>query len=157
MFGTLCASGCPTYTAAPDPYVRDQLPEVFVSERKLRSSMKNYRRLRITAYMFILMALAVSAHASIAGSAWLVPDGTGSNCAQNAVIACVPTGAGSANATFTLADNGLTMGFNTNGTNGTIDQYILSNAAPGLAFANNATTSTLLNVPTSAHATLAHV
>jgi hypothetical protein len=91
------------------------------------------------------MGLAVSAHANITGAAWLVPDGSG-NCAQNAVIACIPTSASPANATFNLADNGLTTGFTSVGTNGTIDQFLAANAGVSSLAFNIATTSTQLNV-----------
>jgi hypothetical protein len=88
--------------------------------------------------------MAVSAHAGIVGAAWLVPDSAG-NCAQNAVISCIPTSA--ANATFNLTDNALISGFTSVGTDGTINQFILTNAGvSGLAF-DIATTSTMMNEP----------
>jgi hypothetical protein len=109
--------------------------------------MQLHKRVRLIACTLTFMGLAVNAHANISGSAWLVPDGSGSNCAQNAVIACIPGSA--ANVTFSVADNGLIAGFNSASTNGTINQFILSNAgASGLSF-NIATTSTLLNTPGS--------
>lgn len=105
--------------------------------------MQLHKHLRLVACTLTLMGLAVSAHANITGAAWLVPDGTG-NCAQNAVIACIPTSA--ANATFNLADNGLTTGFTSVGTDGTINQFLLANAGvSGLVFHNNATFLTQLN------------
>jgi hypothetical protein len=111
--------------------------------------MQLHKRLRFVAYAVTLMGLAVNARADIAGSAWLVPDGSGNNCGQNAIITCIP--GSTANATFTLNNNGLTSGFNSGGTDGTINKFILSNVnlKTGPAFAGGATTSTLLNTPGS--------
>jgi len=112
--------------------------------------MQLHKRLRFAAYAVTLMGLAVSARADIQGSAWLVPDGGsgGSLCADNAVIACIPGSA--ANVTFAVKNNGLTTGFTSNGTDGTINQFILSDSGnvtsgPTFAVAGNATTSTPLN------------
>jgi PEP-CTERM motif len=104
--------------------------------------------LRVAAYAVTAIGLAVNAHANISGAAWMVPDGSISNCAQNAVIECIPGTA--ANATFTMNDNPLTSGFNpTDSTSiATLSQFIGSNPnVIGAASYNIATPATLLNTP----------
>jgi len=111
-------------------------------------------RFRLAGYAIALLGLAVNARADITGAAWLVPDNAAGDCARNAVIACIPGTA--ANATFTLNNTGLNTGFTSVGTNGTINQFILSDTGhvtSGPTFAGGASTTTLLNNPAGTTAT----
>jgi hypothetical protein len=110
--------------------------------------MKLHKHFRLSAVAVVLMALAVNAHANITLSGWVVPDGSGT-CAQNAVIACIPTG--TANYGATLTDNALTTGFSSiTAGDGIAVDFIKSVGAShivsGPTAGGGATTSTLLNV-----------
>lgn len=118
--------------------------------------MQLLKRFSLAAYAVTLIGLAANARADIAGSGWVVPDGGITNhtdCADDAVITCIPTSA--ANVTFSLTNAGLTLPAGLGLTNSppetssdTINNFILSD--PDLigspSFAGNATTSTLINV-----------
>jgi len=127
--------------------------------------MQIHNRFRLVAYAVTLVGLAINARADISASGWMVPDGgaSGTLCADNAVLACVPTVP--AEVSFTLTNSGLAAGLNPTDTTSisTVDAFIKSVGASNLVSgptyeaSSGVTSSTLLDSPAANYGLTGHL